>query len=182
MISQTAEYALRAVVWLAHQDRAAHGTSAIAERTLVPAGYLSKVLQELARNGLVVSTSGRHGGFRLARSASEISVLDVMQAVAPFERIRKCPLGIEAHNGKLCPLHRRLDEAMASMEKAFAATTIAELVQEQDAYPPLCDGRTAEDGRAESASTTVGQSTKTTQRGRRPKVTGPSGGHAGEEH
>lgn len=131
MISQTAEYALRAVVWLAAHDRAASGTSVIAEGTGVPAGYLSKVLQCLARHGLVISTSGRHGGFRLARAATEVSVLDVIQAVAPFSHIRTCPLKVESHEGRLCPLHRRLNEAMESLERAFAAVTIGQLLQEQ---------------------------------------------------
>lgn len=139
MISQTAEYALRAMLCLAARNGVASGTSAIAESTRVPAGYLSKVLQALARRGLVISTSGRRGGFRLARSATEVSVLDVIQAVAPFARIRKCPLGIGSHDGQLCPLHRRLDEAMESFEKAFAAVTIAELLQEGHGSLPLCE-------------------------------------------
>jgi len=139
MISQTAEYALRAMLCLATRNGVASGTSAIAESTRVPAGYLSKVLQALARRGLVISTSGRHGGFRLARSATEVSVLDVIQAVAPFGRIHKCPLGIGSHDGQLCPLHRRLDEAMESFEKAFAVVTIAELLQEGHGSLSLCE-------------------------------------------
>ena len=108
-------------------------------------------------------------------------MLEVMQAVAPVGRIEKCPLGIESHHGRLCPLHRRLDDAMESIEKAFAATTIAELLPEQDAYPPLCDGRVGEDGRADSASTTAGRSRKATKRGRRRKVTKPGDSRPGEE-
>ncbi|GEM_PF-289171 len=130
MISQTAEYALRAVLMLAARDDVPAGTAAIAESTRVPAGYLSKVLQGLARHGLVVSSSGRRGGFRLARKASEISVLQVIQAVAPLARLGQCPLGIESHNGRLCPLHRQLNQATEAFEKALAAVTIAQLLQE----------------------------------------------------
>lgn len=138
-ILQTAEYALRAVVWLAREPAAVRRTAEVARATQVPAGYMSKVLQTLARAGLVTSTAGCKGGFRLSRPALHISVLDVMQAVSPSGRIRKCPLNVESHNNALCPLHRRLDEAVASIEKAFASTSIAELLEEGDGRPPLCE-------------------------------------------
>ena len=66
MISQTAEYALRAIVYLADQGGVARTTSEIAETTQVPAGYLAKVMQSLCRAGLVKSQRGLNGGFKLA--------------------------------------------------------------------------------------------------------------------
>ncbi len=143
MISQTAEYALRAVVWLAGHPEAPLGTPEIAEVTRVPTGYLSKVLQELRRAGLVVSNPGRGGGFKLARPAREISVLDVVNAVDPVERIEACPLGLKSHSGTLCPLHRRLDRAIELMERAFAESTVAELVGEVGGTSPLCEDASA---------------------------------------
>lgn len=140
MISQTAEYALRAVVWLASQTDGSLGTPHIAKATKVPAGYLSKVLQSLARAGLVVSHPGRNGGFTLTRPPDEISVLDVINAVDPIQRIRECPLDLKSHGVNLCPLHRRLDEAMAKAEEAFAGSTIAELLAEPTSSTPLCEG------------------------------------------
>lgn len=138
MISQTAEYALRAAVWLAsHPDRAL-STQEISTATKVPAGYLSKVLQALARGGLVVSNSGRGGGFLLARAAEKICVLDVINALDGVQRIRQCPLGLRSHSRVLCPLHKRLDDAMAMVESAFAGSTIAELISTPSASSPLC--------------------------------------------
>ncbi|MEZ4388513.1 MAG: Rrf2 family transcriptional regulator [Candidatus Krumholzibacteriia bacterium] len=139
MISQTAEYALRAMVWLASRPEQAHGTPQIARASQVPPGYLSKVLQKLARAGLVASTPGRSGGFRITRPATEISVLDVVNAVDPVQRIHTCPLGLRSHGTVLCPLHRRLDDAAAAMETAFAGSTLAELLREDTTSPPLCD-------------------------------------------
>ena len=147
-ISQTAEYALRAVVWLAGHAEAATGTPEIARSTRVPPGYLAKVLQLLARGGLVTSAPGRKGGFRLARPAAEISILEVINAVDPVERIRQCPLGIESHGGELCPLHRRLDKALGLMEQTFAEATIAELLAEPPVAAPLCRPETAPAKRA----------------------------------
>jgi Rrf2 family protein len=127
---QSAEYALRAVVWLAAHPDAKVSTPEIAKRTQVPPGYMSKVLQILARAGLVESSPGRTGGFRLTRAADQISVLDVVNTVDTLERIRRCPLGLKSHRHELCPLHRRLDHVAAMVEEAYAETTIAEIVAE----------------------------------------------------
>lgn len=131
MISLTAEYALRAVLHLAAvgEDHPSQTVGEIAATTLVPPGYLSKVLQSLSRSGLIVSQRGMGGGFRLKKPAREMSIYEVIQAVDPVERIRTCPLGLEAHGTNLCPLHRRLDEAMALIENQFRATNIAELLE-----------------------------------------------------
>jgi Rrf2 family nitric oxide-sensitive transcriptional repressor len=129
MFSQTAEYALRAVVYLASQEGTPRTTQEIATATKVPTGYLSKVMQGLGRKRLVQSQRGLHGGFTLARPPEELTVLDVIQAVDPIQRIRSCPLGIKGHIN-LCPLHRRLDHAMKLVEDALQKSSIAELLAE----------------------------------------------------
>ncbi len=141
-VSQSAEYALRAVVWLAADPDQTLSTLAIAKGTRVPAGYLSKVLQGLARAGLVRSSPGRVGGFTLTHPPADISVFDVVNAVEPLQRIRFCPLGIESHGSRLCPLHRSLDQVAEATERAFRRTTIAQLLSADDACPPLCDAGT----------------------------------------
>lgn len=141
MISRTAEYALRAIVCLADQGGKALTTQQIAEITRVPAGYLSKVLQSLGRAELVVSQRGLHGGFTLGPSPEEISVLTVINAVDPIQRIRKCPLGVASHSHRLCPLHHRLDSAMEMVEQAFGETTVAELLADPSQLRPLCESR-----------------------------------------
>jgi Rrf2 family protein len=139
VISQTAEYALRAAVFLADQAGRPLTTQEIADATRVPAGYLSKVLGLLARAGVVHSQRGLHGGFSLARKPEDLSVLDVINAVDPIQRINTCPLGLKAHGTELCPLHRRLDDAMASIEKAFGDSTLADLLADPSPSRPLCD-------------------------------------------
>ena len=132
IISRTAEYALRAIVHLAaaEGETVSQTVGQIAAGTQVPLGYLSKVLQSLSRAGLIVSQRGLGGGFRLAKAPSQTSILEVVQAIEPMERLTTCPLGLEAHVPNLCPLHRRLDNAMALIEAQFRATTIAELLDE----------------------------------------------------
>jgi Rrf2 family protein len=135
MISQTAEYALRAVVYLAAQDGRAHTTTRIAEGTQVPVGYLAKVMQSLSRARLVKSRRGVNGGFVLACEPRELSLLRVINAVDPIRRLNDCPLGILSHGPRLCPLHHRLDQAAAMVEDAFSHTMVAELV---GVPRPLC--------------------------------------------
>jgi Rrf2 family protein len=140
MFSQTAEYALRAVVYLASKAGEGQTTQQIAARTQTPAGYQSKVLQQLARAGLVQAQRGLGGGFSLACDPATLTIWDIVQAVDPIRRIEACPLGLDGHL-KLCPLHRRLDQAIAMVEAALKASTVAELLAEPKkgmAPPPLC--------------------------------------------
>jgi Rrf2 family protein len=142
MFSQTAEYALRAIVWLASRPDTPQTTQQIAEVTHVPAGYLAKVMQALSRAELVHAQRGLHGGFTLAHPPGRLTVYDVIEAVDPLPRIRSCPLGLKGHVN-LCPLHRRLDGAMEMVEKALRDSTIAELLLEPNPRKgipvPLCN-------------------------------------------
>ena len=138
MISQTAEYALRAIAHLAGQPDEAQTTQQIAEVTHVPLSYLSKVLQALARAGLIRSQRGLHGGFLLLKHPETLTVYDVVQAVDPLQRITTCPLGLKAHGTHLCPLHRRLDDALSLVEQSFRDSTMADLLREPTTSKPLC--------------------------------------------
>lgn len=138
MLSQTVEYALRAATYLATSPDESRTVDQIATATHVPVAYLSKVLQQLVRERIVASRRGTGGGFMLARSPKKLRILEIVQAVDPIERITTCPLGLAAHGKHLCPLHRRLDNALAEMEKAFAASTLAEILAEPTKSVPLC--------------------------------------------
>jgi len=139
MISQTAEYALRAVVCLATTPGTPMTTQEIAKITKVPQGYLAKVLQALSRGEIVQSQRGLHGGFILTESPEKISVLDVINVVDPLKHITSCPLILKAHGTVLCPLHQRLENAISMIESTFAESTIADLLSEQTTSKPLCD-------------------------------------------
>ncbi len=139
LFSQTAEYALRAVVCLAADPDRAMTTAELARTTRVPANYLSKLMQTLRRAGLVDAQRGVGGGFTLTRTPAEISVLDVIQVVDPIERIDTCPLGIESHGRVLCPMHRKLDDALAHIQHTFSESSIQDLLDSPGASRPLCE-------------------------------------------
>jgi Rrf2 family nitric oxide-sensitive transcriptional repressor len=112
----------------------------LAEESKVPFDYLSKILNLLSRAGLVSGQRGRGGGFQSVRPASELTVLEVVNAVDPLKRIRTCPLGLKAHGTNLCPLHRKIDDAMLSVEEAFGSTTIGSLLGHSFQEPLVCEG------------------------------------------
>lgn len=130
MISQTAEYALRAVVFLANQQGTPVNRRELAEAIQVPSDYLTKVLQDLDRAGLVSAQRGPGGGYCLEAPPDELSIYDVVTVVSSLPRIESCPLRLKEHP-HLCPLHRKLDDAAKQMEEAFRTTMIEELVSSQ---------------------------------------------------
>jgi len=138
MLSQTAEYALRAMVFLAttHPQPATNRT--IAEACQVPADYLAKILNSLKQQGLLSSQRGRSGGFVLTSPPSDITMLDVVDAVDPIERVLECPRKLESHCDELCPLHRFLDREAVRMRASLQTQTIAELADgEPHTFPQL---------------------------------------------
>ncbi len=137
MISQTAEYALRSVVCLASYPEAALITEEIAKITKVPRSYLSKVLQSLGKAGIVRARRGLHGGFSLAKPAEALSLLEVINAVDPIPHIETCPLDLKQHGGNLCPLHKRLNDAITLIENAYRDSTIGDLLKEPTRSKPL---------------------------------------------
>jgi Rrf2 family protein len=139
MFSKKVEYALRAVVHLADQAPASRTTDQIAAVTKVPRAYLAKLLLALCRKGVVQSHRGVTGGMTLVKAPDELTILEVVNAVDPIQRISTCPLGLAAHGVRLCPLHKRLDNALALVEEAFRATTLAEVLAEPSESKPLCD-------------------------------------------
>jgi len=138
MMSQTAEYALRAAVFLADQDGAPSTTAEIAEGTQIPQGYLAKVMLALSRGRVVNAQRGPNGGFTLRKPADELTLLEVVNTVDPVQRIHECPLKLPHHGPNLCPLHRKLDDCALSIEREFGATTVSDLLNVPQPRKPLC--------------------------------------------
>jgi Rrf2 family transcriptional regulator, nitric oxide-sensitive transcriptional repressor len=140
MFSQTTEYALRAAVCLAYTPERLTPTPELARMTKVPPNYLAKVLQMLSAADLIIGRRGVGGGYRLARMPEKISMLDVINAIAPVNRIDQCPLGLSNHGKQLCALHRCLDIAADSMIQLYSSMTLDLIVRDNDgSHLPLCD-------------------------------------------
>ena len=121
MLSTTAEYALRAVIHPAHHDdeRPIPGNQ-IAERADIPAKYLSKVLGDLVRVGVLTSLRGKRGGFGMVRSPKKTRLIDILSPFEQFE-IRRCPFGnSECSDEKPCLAHNQWKRSWPRSKSSFA--------------------------------------------------------------
>ena len=139
MFSQTTEYALRAMACLALTPDELVSTVELAKQTKVPSNYLAKVLQQLSTANLIGGRRGVGGGYKLARPAAKIRLMDVLAAMGAVKRVHTCPLGLPNHGPNLCPLHRAVDDAAAAAIAVFEGSTLADLLGDGRSSGPLCD-------------------------------------------
>jgi Rrf2 family protein len=94
LLSQTAEHALRAVLYLGrNQERGLIAATEVADALGAPPNYLAKTLRLLARRGVLRSVRGPRGGFALAQPAGQLSAADVVDAVDDASAPANCLLG-----------------------------------------------------------------------------------------
>jgi Rrf2 family protein len=130
MLSQTVEYALRATLFVARIHPQAMPVNEIADGIAAPRGYLAKILSELARAGVLESSRGPGGGFRLATDPDTLALADVVHAIDGVEE-RRCLLG----NGRCgdnpsCTAHARWAPIANEMDVFFGKTTLADLLHQ----------------------------------------------------
>ena len=131
MISQTAQYALRAVVCLALYPRGLMTTGQLAEMTKVTPEYLSKVMQALVRADLVTSKPGKTGGFSLKAPPETLSILTIVDAIDSPEGGGSYSLAMQTYGNVLRPLHQRLSQLNASIRRECGKIYISELIPPQ---------------------------------------------------
>lgn len=145
MVSHTGRYAVRAVVYIASTSGDQSVTAAeISGRTGIPHNYLTKILSTLAQVGVLESSRGPSGGFRLARAPTEVSLADVLES---FESIHTggCILGPGCcPRGRVCPAQRQCRALSDAIGWFFRTTSIADLADgRRDRIPA---GQEAPDG------------------------------------
>jgi Rrf2 family protein len=131
MLSQTAEYALRAVLYVAEhsKDRLVQ-VSEMARALRIPRNYLSKIVHALTREGVLLSTRGKSGGFRLAVRPDRLYVVQVVVPFGSLGEARRCLLGRPHCNDRTaCAAHTRWKNAAERVAEFFRTTTIAELLE-----------------------------------------------------
>jgi Rrf2 family transcriptional regulator, iron-sulfur cluster assembly transcription factor len=129
-ISKSAQYALQAMLCLGAFGKL---TSArrVAHELSLPANFLSKVLQQLHKRGLVNSTPGPTGGFVLARSADEITLLEVFEAIDGTDNGADCYLGLgSCDRVHICPINEECSAGNARLKLALSNSTLKGLLKE----------------------------------------------------
>lgn len=141
MVSHTAEYALRAMACLATFSNVVT-TPVLAEKARIPTTYLAKVLQQLAGAKLIRGRRGVGGGYLLAKTPKEISLMQIILAVDGGPELLPCTADargkVNGNGSKFCPLHRYLDEANKAYAGVVETATLQDLLNEGDGKTPAC--------------------------------------------
>lgn len=139
LFSTRAEYGVRLMVELGRQDgQRPVALATVAESENLPLSYLEHLVAKLRKAGLVESQRGAHGGYRLARPAEKIEMLEVVEAlegaIAPMECFQLTPEGKvscshETDGDHACATKLLWTKVQGGVTKALAGTTLAELVE-----------------------------------------------------
>ena len=128
ILSQASKYALRATIHLARNTDRPQLSRDIATALDVPSQYLAKILQDLARHGILSSAKGRGGGFRLARPAAELELINVVRAIEGQNFGEGCVLGLpECGSEDPCPLHNQWGSIRESVIQMLEQTHLSNL-------------------------------------------------------
>lgn len=125
MLTLSSQYALRALIYLAlHEGEWPVPGRRIAEQAGIPARYLLKILGDLVRAGVLISSPGKHGGFRLCQPADKTVLFDVLAPFEHFER-RRCPFGNqECGDRKPCRAHDRWKQVVEAQQRFLRDATV----------------------------------------------------------
>lgn len=148
--TQTAEYALRAMVYVASLKEGESIRSAdLSEKTGIPSHYLSKIMRRMVVDGLVHSQKGHRGGFRLSRPPTAIRFLDILVASGYNPEPDRCAFGWgECDAVNPCPLHPVWSELNNSFLDWAGRTTLETVHWERDALERLLSMRSLQDAKA----------------------------------
>jgi Rrf2 family protein len=129
LVSRGADYAIRAMLDMAHQPEDARTvTERIAERQQVPSAFLSKVVAQLTQSGLLRTHRGAAGGVHLARPADEINLRQIVEAVQGPIVLNMCTGPYDGcATAASCPAYEVFQEAQKSLRKELEQATLAEL-------------------------------------------------------
>lgn len=133
MLSNTSKYAIRAVIYLALNagEEKKIGIKQISKDLSIPTPFLGKILQTLAKQKLLSSTKGPHGGFGLGKPAEEISLIDIVDIIDGQDIFNKCLIRLDNCNDKEpCSMHNKYIEIRKNLMTLFQKEKISELVDE----------------------------------------------------
>ncbi len=129
-ISRRTDYGVRVIMDLATLPESGRAsTQEIAERQNIPAPFLAKIVSRLSLSGLVITHRGAGGGVSLARPASEISLLQVIEALDGPVQLNRCVIEPSAcPRDSHCPVHHIWAKAQLELTGLLSETTFDDLV------------------------------------------------------
>ncbi len=127
--SKTAEYAIRVLSYLHRHNETTHSVNLLHQELDLPYKYLTKLMTQLVKKGLVNASRGREGGVSLARDADKISLCDILEAIGESLEHDRCILGFDRCDGaNPCALHDQWARPKEMIETMLTTTTLASLI------------------------------------------------------
>ncbi len=146
MLSNTCKYAVRALIYLGKNasEKEKVGIKKIAGDLNIPTPFLGKILQNLVRQKLLLSTKGPNGGFALGKKAKEISLYDIVCIVDGQDYFNNCLISLETcssihEKGKHCPVHGRFGAIRAQLVEFYKATNIQAILDDMEGREDLIE-------------------------------------------
>jgi Rrf2 family protein len=132
LFSKQCEYALQAVMYLALKpEREMTSIKELTKKLQIPQHFLAKILQDLKYKGFLVSKKGPTGGFGLARSPKEITLLDIVEAIDGVSFMTSCVLGFPECSGKNpCSVHEQWGEIREGLRATLENKSVFQMASE----------------------------------------------------
>jgi Rrf2 family transcriptional regulator, iron-sulfur cluster assembly transcription factor len=144
MLSNTCKYAIRALIYLAQFSREENmvGIKKISEDLSLSSPFLGKILQNLVKQKLLVSTKGPNGGFALAKKPGDISIWDIVTRVDGEEFFTNCLIRLEpchSHDSSkpVCAIHVQYDKLRTEITRFYKETTLETIGNDIEKYEQL---------------------------------------------
>jgi Rrf2 family protein len=132
LITRDTDYALRAVCFIAKRKGEIVPVSQLVKELKVPQPFLRKLLQVLSKKGLLYSQKGMGGGFRLSRTAEEISLLDLLAAFQGPLQLNECVLKKRrCPQIEKCPLKKKISSLEKYVIRQLSPVTVGSLIKEK---------------------------------------------------
>lgn len=128
-ITRATDYAVRVMIHLAGLPPGSRvRQSQLSRATDVSGHFLSKVLQQLVRSRLIRSQRGSGGGFALAVAGTDVSLLDIVEAMEGPLRLNQClQEGLSCERKSWCPAHQVWAEAQAAVVNVLGGASVASM-------------------------------------------------------
>jgi Rrf2 family iron-sulfur cluster assembly transcriptional regulator len=144
MLSSTCKYGIRAVTYIASKSKNNDkiGIKQISEDLNLPTPFLAKILQLLAKQKILASSKGPHGGFSLLKDPRNITLLDIVMTIDGSDAFDNCII----HNGScksvdeeklICPIHDDYARIRTNLIKLFSNKTIYSLVKSVNKFEEI---------------------------------------------
>jgi Rrf2 family protein len=144
MLSNTCKYAVRSLIYLGKfsTDGTKIGIKKISADLAIPTPFLGKILQNLVKQKILLSTKGPNGGFSLGKKTNEISLYDIVRIVDGEDFFKNCLIGLQpcsthAQNEKPCPVHTRFGPIRCQLLQFYQETTIEGILSDMMGFEDL---------------------------------------------